>query len=143
MEGKNAEIKNMADILLKGGKMLNRGCPECNAPLFKFQGRTFCGKCGWEEESAPSPETAKAEPPQAKAPARPSSGGPRAGVDLGSEALDATVANLKRVVLQRISEYSKRLADQADTASISSNTGVLLDLMELLEKIMVVESKSA
>ncbi len=137
------EIKTMADVLLKGGKMLNRSCPECNAPLFKYQGRTFCAKCGWEEGRGPATEAAKAEAPEPKAAAPSPSVGARAVVPPESDEVGRTLAEAKRAVLQGISEYARKLSDQGERGNLSANTKALSDLMDLLEKIVAVEAKRA
>ncbi len=38
-------IRAGAEILLKGGVMLNKACPDCFSPLYKLQGKTLCVKC--------------------------------------------------------------------------------------------------
>ena len=138
----------MADILLKGGKMLGRSCPECNAPLFKYQGRTFCAKCGWEEGKGPVAEDLKAEAAEPKpsepavAPQSPLAGG-RTPVTPQSDEVGRTLAEVKRAVLQRISEYAQKLSDQGERGNLAANTKALSDLMDLLEKIVAVEAKRA
>lgn len=51
----NEQVKRMAELLRSGATMLQETCPNCNSPLFKFEGRVFCAKCG-----SPSPTVAKA-----------------------------------------------------------------------------------
>ncbi|MHA1686361.1 MAG: Sjogren's syndrome/scleroderma autoantigen 1 family protein [Candidatus Heimdallarchaeaceae archaeon] len=38
-------IKAGAEILLKGGVMLNKACPTCKSPLYKYQGKIICVNC--------------------------------------------------------------------------------------------------
>ncbi|MCK4845556.1 MAG: hypothetical protein KAS95_07770 [Candidatus Heimdallarchaeota archaeon] len=38
-------IRAGAEILLKGGVMLSKACPDCFSPLYKIQGKTLCVKC--------------------------------------------------------------------------------------------------
>ena len=38
-------IRAGAEILLKGGVMLSKACPDCFSPLYKLQGKTLCVKC--------------------------------------------------------------------------------------------------
>ena len=38
-------IRAGAEILLKGGIMLSKACPDCFSPLYKIQGKTLCVKC--------------------------------------------------------------------------------------------------
>jgi UPF0148 protein len=119
------EIKDMADILLKGGKMLNRSCPKCNAPLFKYEDRTFCAKCNWEEgQKQDGEEVVKPEEKQTQQAA-----------SSGKEPL-ATLDQLQMVVLERIREYSGRLNAQKGEGNLDLNTDILSDLLDLLERII-------
>jgi UPF0148 protein len=44
----------MAEYLLKGGKMLAKACPECEAPLFEYKGETFCVVCREKAQEKPA-----------------------------------------------------------------------------------------
>jgi len=40
------EMKEMAEMLRKGAKMLSYNCPECGSPLFQLKsGEIWCAKC--------------------------------------------------------------------------------------------------
>lgn len=55
-------IKAGAEILLKGGTMLNKACPTCKSPLYKYQGKILCVKCRKQYilvDDATNPEIAK------------------------------------------------------------------------------------
>lgn len=39
------ELRDMADFLRRGAKMLSENCPVCHSPLFEFKGTVFCLKC--------------------------------------------------------------------------------------------------
>ena len=117
----------MADILLKGGKMLNRSCPECNAPLFRYQDRTFCAKCNWEEG-----ETGKEGIPVAP----PTEVGGEIGP--GQEPLE-TLSLLQATVLERIRDYSKKLNKEQGKGNLDLNIQVLSELLELLDRILEIK----
>jgi len=51
----NDHVKRMADLLRSGATMLQETCPNCNSPLFKFEGKVFCANC-----ESPLPITAEA-----------------------------------------------------------------------------------
>ncbi len=43
---KEKDFKKMAELLRKGSTMLNKACPVCNSPLFKFKSEdVFCPIC--------------------------------------------------------------------------------------------------
>ena len=43
---KEKDFKKMAELLRKGSTMLNKACPTCNSPLFKFKDEDiFCPIC--------------------------------------------------------------------------------------------------
>ncbi|HNX17109.1 MAG TPA: autoantigen p27 domain-containing protein [Methanoregula sp.] len=52
-ERKDDEI--MAEYLLKGGKMLEKTCPECGCPLFEYKKKTFCVVCAEKKPTVPVP----------------------------------------------------------------------------------------
>ena len=114
----------MADILLKGGKMLNSSCPECNAPLFKYQDRTFCAKCNWEEGAT------KEEGVPAEAPTKVEN-----NIELGQEPLE-TLSLLQTTVLERIRDYSEKLNKERGEGNLDLNIKVLSELLELLDRIL-------
>jgi len=39
-------LKNMADMLLKGGRMLQYHCDKCKSPLFQKDKKVICPVCG-------------------------------------------------------------------------------------------------
>ena len=137
------DIKDMADILLKGGKMLGRSCPECNAPLFQQDGRVFCARCKWEEGKTPPggvrktdlPATAEGEGKDAKEAQTPK----LLSMDkAASEALQKA----ETVVLRRIHEYAGKLEERSEDANLALNLEVLADLLRLLEGILELKSRA-
>jgi len=111
----------MADILLKGGKMLNRSCPKCNAPLFKHEDRTFCAKCNWQEGDAQAAEGGSAE-----------SSAENVKVEAGKTL--ETLSQLQAAILGKIQEYTEKLKTQQGEGALDLNTGVLFDLLDLLDR---------
>ncbi|MEE9594686.1 MAG: Sjogren's syndrome/scleroderma autoantigen 1 family protein [Candidatus Hydrothermarchaeales archaeon] len=53
-------IKEMADMLLKGARMLQYHCDKCKSPLFQKDGKVICPVCG--EFKKPSKEKPKETP---------------------------------------------------------------------------------
>jgi UPF0148 protein len=52
----------MAEYLLKGAKMLSRGCPTCGSPLFEIKGETRCVVCAETgQEQKPAEETGQTQ----------------------------------------------------------------------------------
>jgi UPF0148 protein len=124
------EIKDMADILLKGGKMLGRSCPECNAPLFQQEGRTFCARCNWQEGGTPGKK------PAAKGKATTEPEAPAKGPEEPREPGEAqeTLEQLQKAILVRIAEYAGKIADKDQSANLKANLEILSELVEVLEK---------
>ncbi len=42
---KDNHIKKGAEILLKGGKMLDKACPNCSLPLYQYKNSVMCVQC--------------------------------------------------------------------------------------------------
>lgn len=123
----------MADILLKGGKMLNESCPECNAPLFQQDNRIFCAKCGFEKGKTDK-ERRKAE---SKA-----SGGPET-VGEPAEGWKETLDRAESAVLGKVIEYADRLSSRKESADVQRDLDVLFDLLEMLERIHSVKGSAS
>ncbi len=127
------EIKDMADILLKGGKMLSRSCPGCNAPLFQHEGRTFCARCGWEEGKAST--EGEVRKPEKKGTAEK----PRAPVQPDESSFDepwSTLGQVQAAILSRVREYAEKVSDPGESANIHANLEVLSVLLDVLERIV-------
>ncbi|PSQ35528.1 hypothetical protein BRD11_02530, partial [Halobacteriales archaeon SW_12_69_24] len=50
---KREASERMSELLLQGATMTNRHCPECQSPVFTYEGTAFCPTCEREvtEES--------------------------------------------------------------------------------------------
>ncbi len=44
-ERSEEHVKSGAELLLKGAEMLNKACPQCRSPLYKYQDRIICPSC--------------------------------------------------------------------------------------------------
>jgi UPF0148 protein len=60
-EKKEDEI--MAEYLLKGGKMLEKGCKTCGCPMFEYKGRRFCVVCAERGQETKEKDGPAATPP--------------------------------------------------------------------------------
>ncbi len=114
----------MADIMLKGGKMLNESCPNCNAPLFQQEGRTFCAKCGFEKGKQ-AKEMTETEAPQ---------GGtqPRTKERTARDDPWGAVEDAEGTVLNKIRLFSERLDSGEEAVRVQSDVEVLHSLVDLL-----------
>jgi UPF0148 protein len=45
MSDDKEQVKQMADLLMSGGTMLFKHCPQCGTPLFEIQGEIWCQSC--------------------------------------------------------------------------------------------------
>ena len=66
MMASRKEDEIMAEYLLKGGKMLEKSCKTCGAPLFEVKGKTLCVVCAENEvtaKAAKAPAAAAAAAP--------------------------------------------------------------------------------
>lgn len=69
-EAERASARHMSELLLQGLTMTDRHCPECGAPLFRDDERTFCPECERDvaegsHEAAGPPDVTAPEPPDA------------------------------------------------------------------------------
>jgi uncharacterized Zn finger protein (UPF0148 family) len=135
------EIKDMAEILLKGGKMLGKSCPECNAPLFQREGQVFCARCEWQEGRSTSTKAKKpaASSPEGSAGKDQEVEAPRS-IAMDKPASEA-LQKAETAVLRRIHEYAGKLEDGSEDANLASNLEVMGELLELLEGILELKSR--
>jgi UPF0148 protein len=115
----NEQIKKMAELLKSGATMLQDTCPVCNSPLFKFEGKTFCVKCGTSPAGG------------AKVTSRPDNVG-------------SALIRMNSTVLKRIDELEIEIAKTTDLDKLSEFaklTLVFLNILRLLEELG--EKKSA
>jgi len=80
------EDEIMAEYLLKGGKMLEKGCKTCGCPMFEYKGTTFCVVCAERGQ-----ETKEKDAPQAGIPPRSGPSSVNASVGQGQPATPAPV----------------------------------------------------
>lgn len=91
VEKKEDEI--MAEYLLKGGKMLEKGCRTCGCPMFEYKGRTFCVVCAEHEQQKKEKDGLQATSPP--------SGALQSPVTVGAgQGLPATPASLDTRALE-------------------------------------------
>jgi uncharacterized Zn finger protein (UPF0148 family) len=103
----NEQIKKMAELLRSGATMLQDTCPTCNSPLFRFEGKVFCVKCG-----PPSPK------PNAV----------HRSVDL-----DTIVPQMMSTILNKLRELDVQLNRTTDPESLYKSAKVVLTLLRALE----------
>lgn len=49
---KREASERMSELLLQGATMINRHCPECHSPIFRYDGTEFCPTCQREVTDA-------------------------------------------------------------------------------------------
>jgi len=70
---KREASERMSELLLQGATMTNRHCPECQSPVFRYEGREFCPTCQKEvtedgelpDDGADATEAGDPEPTEA------------------------------------------------------------------------------
>ena len=81
---KREASERMSELLLQGATMTNRHCPECQSPVFRYDGRSFCPTC--EREITEDGELLGDEEPETTATDAEANAGESTDPDAGSAA---------------------------------------------------------
>ncbi len=116
------DARIMADLLKSGHKMLSLSCPICNNPIFQNKsGTTFCAICNREvllvdKDSNKNDEDIK---PNVNNP------------------LEITIlnSNINSVLIEKINWIAHRLKNETQIHIINEYLELLLNLLNLLEKL--------
>lgn len=106
-------MSKMAEMLLAGGKMLSKHCPECGSPLFELRGKTLCPVCSEKEESKEEKPGKIVEPEPRKPPRD----------------------RLERVLLKKLDELAGELEKEANPRSMSEILELMKSILEILERV--------
>jgi UPF0148 protein len=105
-------MKEMAELLRSGAKMLNYNCPECGSPLFQLKsGEIWCGKCQRRVVIVSEDE------------------------DESAATKDALWRSLERNIIDRISLVNRLLSAETEPARIKELVDVVSVLLTSLEKL--------
>lgn len=103
----NEQIKKMAELLRSGATMLQDTCPTCSSPLFRFEGKVFCVKCG---------------PPS-----------PKPNVVHRSVEIDTMIPQMMSTILNKLKELDVQLSRTTDLQVLCKLAEVVLTLLRALE----------
>jgi uncharacterized Zn finger protein (UPF0148 family) len=103
----NEQVKKMAELLRSGATMLQDTCPTCNSPLFKFEGKIFCVKCG---------------PPSAKT--------TEASESVNTETI---VSHMTSTILRKLKELDSEVSKTTDFRSLYILAKIVLTLVRALQ----------
>ncbi|WXG45735.1 MAG: Sjogren's syndrome/scleroderma autoantigen 1 family protein [Candidatus Atabeyarchaeum deiterrae] len=112
-------IKKMAELLRSGATMLQETCPVCNSPMFRFEGNTFCVKCGVSKE--PSSITT-----------------PGNRSDVGS--IEATIPVLSGTILKKLKAVEVEIRKTEDPSKLYQLTKLVLALLEAIKVLRNLEN---
>jgi len=102
-------MKEMAELLRKGAKMLSVSCPECSSPLFQLKtGEMFCSKCKKDVKIL------------------------NEGEDISQIKI---FSNLEKTIFNKIQYLEKKLETEEDVSKITSFSAVIISLIDTLKKI--------
>lgn len=104
-------LKDMAELLRTGAKMLDKSCPECSSPLFQLKsGEIWCGNCQRRVVIVQEGKETAAE----------------TGFQLNS---------LEKTLMAKVSSLTMRLAAEEEPEKLKEITEVINSLLSSLEKL--------
>jgi UPF0148 protein len=107
-------LKQLADLLKSGAKMLGDHCPECNSPLFTIQGEIRCPRCNKRVVK----------------------------VKMGEELSISTsfqLNDIERTILIKIQEVNKLIIEEKDLTNLEKLSNLLIKWLETLEKVRKIQ----
>ncbi|UJG42506.1 MAG: hypothetical protein K9W46_08880 [Candidatus Heimdallarchaeum endolithica] len=120
-----------ADILLKGGKMLNKACPKCYSPLYEYGGKIICVKCKQEyvlvDEKSKLQQRKQMSSNQVKSQYQIS--------QHGSNITHETLLETQSVIMKKLSQLNKQLEISENIDEIISINNAIKSLLETLNKL--------
>jgi uncharacterized Zn finger protein (UPF0148 family) len=126
----NDNIKKMADLLRSGNTMLNMACPVCNQPIFRNKdGHIFCPTCNRQVLIVNGNHDAVLKTKKEE-------------INHGKEKLKVTITrhfeilkSLEEVIFEKIDVILGKLRNETHLQMIEVYTKVLLNCLEILNKI--------
>jgi UPF0148 protein len=102
-------VKEMAELLRKGARMMSEACPECGTPLFKLKnGEIICPSCNRPVKVVKGDTTEETVTQQ---------------------------GSLEATLRKKISEVQAALDREQDAAAIREITSTLMALLDALDKV--------
>ncbi len=109
-------LTTAAELLRKGGTLIEEPCSACKGVQVKYAGKIVCVSCGREITEAPQPKEEAAAESKAEAPAE-------------------VIGELRKTVTAKISELLPILRSERDLEKQRELTKLLIGYLEILEKI--------
>lgn len=135
-------IRAGAEILLKGGVMLSKACPDCFSPLYKLQDKTLCVKCKKHfilvdaEQEIPKPSS-----PPASSTALPQTDSSyikmqKTPFSYDFSNLPPELSETASILLAKLSELNKKLKETSSPEEISQLSSSIRSILESLQTLI-------
>lgn len=112
MSGPRDEVREMAEMLRSGAKMLGYNCPECGSPLFQLKsGEIWCAKCQRRVVIVAE------------------------GEDESATTKELLWGSLERTLVEKLSSVNKVLSAEVEPAKVKELAGVVSILLASLERL--------
>ncbi|MHA1304201.1 MAG: Sjogren's syndrome/scleroderma autoantigen 1 family protein [Candidatus Heimdallarchaeaceae archaeon] len=126
-------VKAGADILLRGGKMLNKACPTCISPLYEINGKVVCVKCKQEYVLVSSKAELQAQQQRFELQTQSIPHQPNKEGKKTTEATNTAFTETARIIQQKISQLNRELQQTMDVQKIKEITDTIKTLVETLK----------
>lgn len=135
-------IRAGAEILLKGGVMLSKACPDCFSPLYKLQGKTLCVKCKKHFILVDTEqEISKSSSPPASSSALPQTDSSyikmqKTPFSYDFSNLPPELSETASILLDKLSELNKKLKETSSPEEISQLSSSVRSIIESLQTLI-------
>lgn len=123
---KREASERMSELLLQGATMTNRHCPECQSPVFRYDGRSFCPTCErevTEDGELLGDEGSETTATDAEAAERGSAGADTGASEAGRDADDVATADADPDRDARAERQPKRATDRTPEPAAEADRG--------------------
>lgn len=122
-------LKNGAELLLKGGSLLNTSCNNCGGVQIRYKERIICINCGLEVGEKKETDNIETSNPTRQ--------------DLGRtkemtndvKILYETISRYDKIILRKLSYLFTSLKDEEDLLSQNIKIDLIIKYLDILERI--------
>ncbi|MDX1372477.1 MAG: Sjogren's syndrome/scleroderma autoantigen 1 family protein [Nitrososphaeraceae archaeon] len=122
-----ANLKNAAELLLKGGSLLNTSCNNCGGVQIRYQAKVICINCGLEvTENSDTNDVSTTQLHELRRVEKTSH-------DINT--FDAEKAGYDKIIIGKISDLFTSIKDDNDLISQKIKLDLIIKYLDIMERI--------
>lgn len=122
-------LKNGAELLLKGGSLLNTSCNNCGGVQIRYKDRIICINCGLEVA-----QNRESDNIETSNPTRQNLSNTKE-ITNAVKTLDETISRYDKIILTKLSYLFTSLKDEEDILTQNIKVDLIIKYLDILERI--------